>query len=52
MPLMEKQLKGNYCSKCKSDTKVIDSRPRERGTKRRRECLSCNYRFSTIEIED
>lgn len=34
------------CTKCGSDTKVID----RRGTKRRRECLTCNHRFSTVEV--
>lgn len=34
------------CTKCGSDTKVIDSR----GTKRRRECLTCQHRFSTVEV--
>ena len=40
------------CPKCGCDNdKVIDSRAgRDGGTvRRRRECLSCNYRFSTLE---
>ena len=40
------------CPKCGCvDDKVIDSRVgRDGGTvRRRRECLSCNYRFSTLE---
>jgi len=34
------------------ESKVIDSRPAEEGTtiRRRRECLSCNKRFTTYEI--
>ena len=33
------------------DSKVIDSRPTESGTiRRRRECLSCKYRFTTYEV--
>jgi len=40
------------CPKCKEpDTKVIDSRVKEDGfcIRRRRECLSCGYRFTTYE---
>ena len=35
-----------------SDSKVIDSRPAEEGStiRRRRECLSCQRRFTTYEI--
>ena len=35
-----------------SESKVIDSRPAEEGTtiRRRRECLSCQRRFTTYEI--
>ena len=33
------------------DSKVIDSRPTESSTiRRRRECLSCKYRFTTYEV--
>ncbi|MBE6607220.1 MAG: transcriptional repressor NrdR [Ruminococcaceae bacterium] len=33
------------------DSKVIDSRPTESGTiRRRRECRSCKYRFTTYEV--
>lgn len=40
------------CPKCNSvEDKVIDSRPWKDGAviRRRRECLSCNYRFTTYE---
>ena len=40
------------CPKCDADQdKVIDSRPWKDGAvvRRRRECLSCNYRFTTYE---
>ena len=39
-----------YCSY--SESKVIDSRPAEEGTtiRRRRECLSCQKRFTTYEV--
>ena len=36
-----------FCSA--DDTRVTDSRPDEDGIRRRRECLSCGRRFSTIE---
>ena len=38
------------CTKCKSDTKVAESRPRNETTWRRRKCLSCGTQFRTIEI--
>ena len=40
------------CSKCTSlDTKVLDTRTgkNENSIRRRRECLDCGYRFTTIE---
>ena len=42
-------MKCPYCSH--EETKVIDSRVASDGLsiRRRRECLSCNYRFSTYE---
>jgi len=41
-----------HCTVCNhNDTKVIDSRLSNDGMsiRRRRECLKCNYRFSTLE---
>lgn len=41
-----------FCPFCKNeDTKVVDSRETNEGkiTRRRRECLKCNARFSTYE---
>ena len=42
------------CPNCAfSESKVIDSRPTENGSiRRRRECLSCKKRFTTYEIID
>lgn len=40
-------MKCPYCSH--SETKVIDSRESEDTTRRRRECLKCNKRFTTYE---
>ena len=38
------------CPFCTTDdTKVTDSRPDQDGIRRRRECLSCGRRFSTLE---
>ena len=37
------------CPKCGDSTKVIDSRTKSEGKYRRRECLSCFSRFSTIK---
>jgi transcriptional regulator NrdR family protein len=39
------------CPVCGGDTHILDSRPSEDSTKRRRECLECMYRFSTVEID-
>ena len=36
-----------YCGHCK--TKVVDKRTNEEVTRRRRECLNCNKRFTTYE---
>jgi transcriptional repressor NrdR len=36
-----------FCSE--SETKVIDSRPDADGIRRRRECLACGRRFTTVE---
>jgi transcriptional repressor NrdR len=41
-----------HCPVCKSkETKVVDSRTAEAGMsiRRRRECIKCRYRFSTLE---
>ena len=39
------------CPVCHKDTKVIDSRSSDGdyATRRRRECLKCSFRFSTLE---
>ena len=38
------------CPLCKGQTIVVDSRPHDNDTTRRRECLACEYRFTTIEV--
>lgn len=40
------------CPLCKADSNVIDSRPTDDPTawRRRRACLGCGYRWSTIEM--
>lgn len=39
------------CLLCGSETRVLDSRPtlEGQGVRRRRECVKCDFRFSTIE---
>ena len=38
------------CQNCrKSETRVVDSRDDESVVRRRRECLTCNHRFTTYE---
>ena len=39
------------CAVCGGKTKVIDSRTIEDSKHRRRKCVECNYRFSTVEID-
>lgn len=39
------------CPVCGAETKVVDSRSVEDGTRRKRKCLECDYRFSTVEID-
>lgn len=38
------------CVKCKKDTRVAESRPRNNTVWRRRKCNSCDTQFRTIEI--
>lgn len=41
------------CRKCGSETHCIDSRDSKGNSiRRRRECVSCGYRFTTYEISD
>ena len=40
------------CPKCEGQTGVLDSRPECDCVRRRRRCLVCGYRFSTIELEE
>lgn len=40
------------CPKCQDDmTEVIDSRVMPYGVRRRRECLVCDHRWTTVEID-
>ena len=42
-----------FCQKCQGDSKVIDMRTLESGSnRRRRECVKCERRWSSIEITD
>ena len=39
------------CPKCKSKSKVYNSRPTDDGTiKRHRQCLKCEHKYATIEV--
>lgn len=39
------------CPECGyNDSKVVDSRPTDNKIRRRRECISCGFRFTTYEI--
>jgi len=44
-------MKSMHCPNCgNNNSRVVDSRPTEDGSiRRRRECESCNYRFTTFE---
>ena len=35
--------------KCGGDTRVVDARVLENGVRRRRLCMDCGFRFSTLE---
>lgn len=37
------------CPECKSKAKVDESRTRDNNTWRRRTCLSCGYKYQTVE---
>lgn len=38
------------CLECQSRTEVLETNQRPIGTRRRRQCLECGYRFTTNEI--
>ena len=39
------------CPICGCETSVVDSRPSEDSVKRRRQCVECKHRFTTVEID-
>ena len=44
---------SNFCPNCGIKSKVIDTRPASSAIdriRRRRECLACGHRYTTIEI--
>lgn len=45
-------IEEHRCEKCNGFSKVIDSRAKEGGWKRRRECLKCHNRWNTREIRE
>lgn len=43
-------LHGLLCPKCQSpDLRTLETRPTASGVKRRRECETCEHRFTTVE---
>ena len=41
------------CPRCEADRpRIIDSRPRNSTTWRRRECRKCGYKWNTIEVPE
>ena len=40
------------CPTCRSPTKVVDTRQRERYQYRQRQCLGCYEKFGTVELPD
>ena len=38
------------CAKCHGESRVVDSRVSNANTRRRRECLTCKHRWSTLEL--
>lgn len=48
---MMKATTGEKCPSCgKMDSKIIDTRMENGYRKRRRECLCCGARWSTVEV--
>lgn len=40
------------CPICKSNTKTLESRHHERGTRRRKQCEKCHHRWKTYEVSE
>ena len=38
------------CEKCQAETQVYDSRPKDNTIRRRRRCVKCKHRFTTVEM--
>lgn len=39
------------CPHCDGETRVVDSRPTQDNVRRRRQCLICGERFTTVEVD-
>lgn len=48
-PLLMKKHAGLKCPKCGGITQVTNSRPSENHVRRRRQCLVCGFRATTLE---
>jgi hypothetical protein len=50
LPGKEFTIDQRLCPKCGGQAGVVDCRPTSYGTRRRRKCHGCSYRWTTIEI--
>ena len=51
LPNKPRRRRGFVC-RCGGDTHVIDSRPGKNSVRRRRECLACGLRMTTIDVTE
>ena len=49
--LLRKEGKNMTCPVCNGKTKILETRSDEESINRRRQCLRCGYRFSTVEMD-
>ena len=49
--LLRKEGKNMTCPVCNGKTKILETRSDNESINRRRECLRCGYRFSTVEMD-
>lgn len=40
------------CPKCVGESQVIDSRPTPKAIRRRRKCINCRFRWTTLEVTE
>ena len=49
--LLRKEGKNMTCPVCNAKTRILETRSDEESINRRRECLRCGFRFSTVEMD-